>query len=91
MIQLASAETTFDDLPAAESAYSLAINIRKDRVDLYTARADIEMRLSQTDPAQPELAAADFQRLYLLTYHEPSWMVRASPSSVLVSSAPPTP
>jgi tetratricopeptide (TPR) repeat protein len=76
MILLAAAETTFDDLPAAESAYSLAINIRKDRVDLYTARVDIEMRLSQSDPAQSELAAADFQRLYLLTYHDPSWMVR---------------
>ena len=76
MILLAAAEVTFNDLPAAEAAYSLAINIRKDRVDLYTARADIEMRLSQTDPAQSELAAADFQRLYLLTYHDPSWMVR---------------
>lgn len=76
MILLAAAESTFDDLSAAESAYSLAINVRKDRVDLYTARADIEMRLSQSDPAQSELAAADFQRLYLLTYHDPSWMVR---------------
>jgi hypothetical protein len=76
MIQLAAAEAAFDDLPAAESAYSLAIGIRKDRVDLYSARADIEMRPSQSDPAQSELAAADFQRLYLLTYHDPSWMVR---------------
>ncbi len=76
MIQLATAESTFNDLPAAESAYSLAIAIRKDRVDLYTARANIEMRLGQNDPAQSELAAADFQRLYVLTYHDPSWMVR---------------
>jgi len=76
MILLARTETTFDDLPAAESAYSLAINLRKDRVDLYTARADIETRLSQTDSAQSELAAADYERLYLLTYHDPSWMVR---------------
>jgi tetratricopeptide (TPR) repeat protein len=76
MILLATAESTFGDLPAAESAYSLAIAVRKDRVDLYTARAEIELRLSQTEPAQSELAAADFQRLYLLTYHDPSWMVR---------------
>jgi tetratricopeptide (TPR) repeat protein len=75
-ILLAQVETTFEDLPAAESAYSLAIAIRKDRVDLYTARADIEVRLSQSDPAQSELAAADYERLYLLTYHDPSWMVR---------------
>jgi tetratricopeptide (TPR) repeat protein len=76
MVLLASAEEAFGDLPAAEAAYSLAISLRKDRVDLYTARADMETRLSQTDPAQSELAAADFERLYLLTYHDPSWMVR---------------
>jgi hypothetical protein len=76
MILLAQVETTFEDLPAAESAYTLAIAIRHDRADLYTARADLEIRLSQTDPAQSELAAADFQRLYLLTYHDPAWMIR---------------
>ncbi|HEV2618399.1 MAG TPA: hypothetical protein VGU23_00505, partial [Acidobacteriaceae bacterium] len=76
MIQLAAAESAFDDLPAAEAAYSQAINIRKDRVDLYTARAEIEVRLSQSDATQSELAAADFERLYLLSYHDPSWMVR---------------
>ncbi|HEY5057107.1 MAG TPA: hypothetical protein VII58_13160 [Acidobacteriaceae bacterium] len=76
MILLATAESTFKDFPAAEAAYSLAIAIRKDRVDLYTARADIEMLLSQKDPAQSELAAGDFQRLYALTYDDPSWMVR---------------
>jgi cytochrome c-type biogenesis protein CcmH/NrfG len=78
MILLAQVETTFEDLPAAESAYSLAIDIRKDRVDLYTARADIETRLSQADPRQSELAAADFERLYVLTYHDPSWMIRVA-------------
>ncbi len=76
MILLAVAETTFKDLSAAEAAYSQAIHLRMDRVDLYTARADIEIRLSQNDPAQSEMAAADFERLYLLTYHDPSWMVR---------------
>ncbi len=76
MILLAQTETTFEDLPAAEQAYNLAIVIRKDRVDLYTARADLELRLSQTDPAQSDLVAADFERLYLLTYHDPAWMVR---------------
>jgi hypothetical protein len=76
MILLAQTETTFEDLPAAEHAYSLAIAIRSDRVDLYTARAALETRLSQTDPAQSELAAADFQRLYKLSYHDPAWMLR---------------
>jgi tetratricopeptide (TPR) repeat protein len=76
MILLAQTETTFEDLPAAESAYTLAIAIRPDRADLYTARADLELRLSQTDPKQSDLAAADFSKLYLLTYHDPAWMVR---------------
>jgi hypothetical protein len=76
MVLLAQIETTFEDLPAAEQAYSLAIAIRKDRIDLYTARADIEIRLSQADVSQADLAAADFQRLYVLSYHDPSWMVR---------------
>ncbi len=75
-ILLAQVETTFEDLPAAEAAYNQAIAIRKDRVDLYTARVDLETRLGQSDPAQSELAAADFGRLYLLTYHDPQWMVR---------------
>ena len=70
-ILLAQVDTTFEDLPAAELAYNEAISIRKDRVDLYTARAEIEVRLNQ-----PDQAAADFSRLYLLTYHDPQWMVR---------------
>jgi hypothetical protein len=78
MVLLAQTQTTFGNLPAAEAAYSLAINIRKDRVDLYTSRADLEIRLSQSDPHQSDLAAADFERLYVLTYHDPSWMVRAA-------------
>ncbi|SNT21496.1 hypothetical protein SAMN05421770_105203 [Granulicella rosea] len=70
-ILLAQVETTFEDLPAAVTAYSQAIAIRKDRVDLYTARADLLVRLTRLDEA-----AEDYQRLYLLTYKDPAWMVR---------------
>ena len=70
-ILLAQTESTFGDLPAALAAYSQAIAIRKDRVDLYTARADLELRLDQ-----PDAAAADFDRLFGLTYHDPAWMLR---------------
>ncbi len=73
---LGEVETAFGDLPAAEAAWSQVIAIRQDRADFYTARVNLELRLSQTDPAQFELAAKDFSRLYLLTYHDPSWMVR---------------
>jgi hypothetical protein len=73
---LGQVETTFGDLPAAEAAWSQAVAIRQDRADFYTARVNLELRLSQTDRAQFDLAAKDFARLYLLTYHDPSWMVR---------------
>ncbi len=70
-ILLAQTDTTFEDLPAAIAAYSQAISIRKDRADLYQARADLELRLGQADPA-----AGDYERLYVLTYHDPQWLVR---------------
>ena len=70
-ILLAETESTFDDPAAALAAYSAAIAIRKDRVDLYTARVDLELRLDQ-----PDAAAEDYTRLYQLTYRDPAWMVR---------------
>ena len=75
-ILLAQVDTTFDDLPAAVTAYSQAIAIRKDRADLYSARVDLELRLGVADPSQTEAAANDFQRLYILSYKDPAWMVR---------------
>ena len=57
-ILLAQTDTTFEDLPGAIAAYSQAISIRKDRADLYQARADLELRLGQADPARGRLRAA---------------------------------
>jgi len=70
-ILLAETETTFTDLPAAIAAYSQAIAVRKDRTDLYTARAELEERLRRFDEA-----CADFERLYVLSYKDPAWMVK---------------
>ncbi len=70
-ILLAQTETTFGDLPAAIAAYSQAIAVRKDRVDLYTARAELEERLQRFDDA-----CADYDRLYVLSYKDPAWMVK---------------
>jgi hypothetical protein len=70
-VLLAQVDTTFEDLPGAVAAYGQAIAIRKDRADLYTARVDLELRLGQDEPA-----ADDFNRLYLLSYKDPTWMVR---------------
>jgi hypothetical protein len=75
-ILLAEVDTTFDDLPGAVAAYSQAIAIRNDRADLYSARVDLELRLGLTDAGQMDAAADDFQRLYVLSYKDPSWMLR---------------
>ena len=60
----------FADLPAAIDAYAHAIAIRKDRADLYTAKASLEETLQRFDEA-----VADYQRLYQLTYKDPQWML----------------
>ena len=75
-ILLAEVDTIFEDLPGAVQAYNAAIAIRKDRADLYEARANLELRLGLTDPAQLEAAAQDFTRLFTLSYQDPAWMVR---------------
>ncbi len=75
-VLLAEVDTTFDDLPGAVAAYSQAIAVRKDRTDLYTTRADLELRLGLTDAAMTERAAEDFNRLYVLSYKDPAWMVK---------------
>jgi tetratricopeptide (TPR) repeat protein len=75
-VLLAQVDTTFEDLPGAVAAYSQAIAIRKDRADLYTARVDLELRLRLTDAAMTERAAEDFNRLYVLSYKDPVWMVK---------------
>jgi tetratricopeptide (TPR) repeat protein len=70
---LARIETFFEDLPAAIAAYSHAIAIRPDRVDLRIARASLEERLMRFDEA-----LASYTKLYDLTYHDPHWMEKAA-------------
>ncbi len=69
MIVLARLETTLEDYPAAIDAWSKAIVIRPDRVDLYTARAALNQKLQHYDDA-----IADYEKLYDLTYKDPSWL-----------------
>ena len=68
-----SVETVFEDYPAAIDAYGKAIAIRKDRSDLYIARADLEERLQRFDDV-----CADYQKLYFLSYKDPQWMVKTA-------------
>lgn len=68
-VVLARLEANFEDYPAAVDAYAKAIVVRPDRVDLRTARAGLLERLMRFDEA-----VADYQKLYELTYSNPSWM-----------------
>ncbi len=66
---LALVETVFEDFPAAIDAYNKAVQIRPDRTDLLSARANLEERLMRFDEAY-----ASFSKLYDQTYRNPQWM-----------------
>ena len=72
-IALGSVDTVFEDYPGAIDAYGKAIAIRKDRSDIYIARADLEERLQRFDDA-----CSDYDKLYFLSYKDPEWMVKAA-------------
>ena len=72
-IALGSVDTIFEDYTGAIDAYGKAIAIRKDRSDVYIARADLEERLQRFDDA-----CTDYYRLYLLSYKDPQWMVKTA-------------
>ena len=70
---LARLETQFEDYPGAIAAYAKAIGVRPDRADLYVARADLLERLMKFDDA-----AADYTKLYALSYHDPKYMLKVA-------------
>ncbi len=70
---LARLQAQFEDYPAAIASYTKSIGVRPDRVDLYTARADLLERLMRFDEA-----AGDFSKLYALSYHDPKWMLQVA-------------
>ena len=72
-IDLARVDVQFEDNTGALAAYSRAIAIRGDRVDLFVARADLEEHAQTFDAA-----CADYDRLYKLTYNDPQWMEKAA-------------
>lgn len=69
-IIVARLQTTLENYPAAITAYTQALVVRPNRVDLHTARAALYETLQQYDNA-----IADYKALYHLTYQDPSWMV----------------
>jgi tetratricopeptide (TPR) repeat protein len=70
-ILLGQVQTVFEDFPAAIDAYAHAVQIRADRADIYQAKADLEVRLQRLDDA-----CKDYERLYVLSYQNPEWMVK---------------
>ncbi len=70
---LARLETHFENYDAAIAAFSRALAVRPDRADLLEARATLEERLMRFDQA-----AASFEKLYELTYHNPHWMEKVA-------------
>ena len=66
-------ETHFEDFPAGIAAYSRAVAIRPDRMDLFAARAILEERLMRFDEA-----AATYELLYELSYRDPQWLIKAA-------------
>ena len=70
---LAHMQTNMEDYPSAIETYAKSIAIRPDRTDLYIARAGLEERLMRFDNA-----AADYERIYQLTYKDPQWMEKVA-------------
>lgn len=72
-IVLARLATAAEDFPTAVDAYSKAIALRPERQDLLIAQADLDARLQRLDDV-----AADYQKLYALSYHDPQWMQKVA-------------
>lgn len=72
-IVLAEIETALEDFPAAIDAYGKAIRVRPEQKDLYESRAALEERLHRIDDA-----AADYEKLYALSYHDPAWELKVA-------------
>ena len=70
---LARIQTNLEDFSAAIDSYSKAIAVRPDRTDLRIARATLEERLMRFDDA-----AADYERIYQLTYKDAKWMEKVA-------------
>ena len=66
---LARIETQMEDYPAAIASYTRAAVVRPERTELIRERLNLEERLLRFDEA-----AASAQKLYDLTYRNPTWM-----------------
>jgi Tfp pilus assembly protein PilF len=72
-IALGNTNTIFEDYSGAIAAYVKAIAIRKDHMDIYIAKANLEERLQRFDDA-----VSDYDRLYILSYKDSQWMFKVA-------------
>lgn len=70
---LARLQTDYEDYPGAIGSYARAIKISPDRTDLLIGRAGLEERLLRF-----EEAAADYARVYDLSYRDAQWMAKVA-------------
>ena len=72
-IVVARMATAAEDYPMAVDHYAKAILLRPERRELLEAQADLYVRLHRLDEA-----VADYQKLYTLSYKDPSWMEKTA-------------
>jgi len=66
-------EGEFGGYPEALQAWSRAAALRPERTDLLASRGELETRLLRWDEA-----AATYQKLYELSYRNPTWLVKVA-------------
>lgn len=70
-VVLARVDAELEKFPEAVDAYSRALAIRPERVDLWSEQAKIQERLLRFADAE-----RNYLKLYELTYHDTAWMER---------------
>jgi len=71
------------DLPGALASLAKATGIRPDRLDLMQTRAKLEERTLRFDEA-----LLSYQKIYELSYRDPSWMIRVAEQHVRMGRVP---
>jgi len=72
-IVLARLATAAEEYPLAIDAYAKAIVLRPERRELLEGQAELDQRLHRLDDA-----VADYEKLYTLSYKDPSWMEKTA-------------
>jgi Flp pilus assembly protein TadD len=80
---LSRVQGKFGDLPGSLASLAKATAIRPDRLDLMQTRAKLEERTLRFDDA-----LQSYQKIYELSYRDPSWMIRVAEQHVRMGRIP---